>query len=47
VGFMTEEGDDDELSGFLTSDQPMSDEQKAALIDKVGLGAKLADDESV
>lgn len=46
MGFMTEEGDDDELSGFLTSDKPMSDEQKAALIDKVGLGAKIGDDES-
>lgn len=46
MGFMTEDGDDDELSGFLTSDKPMSDEQKAHLIDKVGLGAKIGDDES-
>lgn len=47
MGFMTEDGDEDELSSFLTSDKPMSDEQKARLIDKVGLGAKIGEDESV
>lgn len=47
MGMYAEDGDDDELSGFLTSGTPMSDEQKAALIDKVGLGSNIADDRSV
>jgi hypothetical protein len=47
MGMYAEDGDDDELSGFLTSSAPMSDEQKAALIDKVGLGSKIGDDASV